>query len=131
MSVLARPLRDYMTPRVVTVTVDDDAASADEKMRNFNLSCLAVTGRDGAPVGVVSRTDLVQIASVMRRVTGGRSALTLPPMCLGDFMSPRVICAQPSTSVSAAAAMLREHRIHRLFVEDGGKLVGVFSAKDL
>jgi CBS domain-containing protein len=46
-------------------------------------------------------------------------------------MRPGIFTAAPATHVAQAAHVLVKRRIHRLFVEDAGRLVGVFSTQDL
>ena len=65
MRIFQRPASGYMSSPVCTVSADDTVEDANKIMSEKRISCLAVLGRDGAPAGVVSRSDLLRIARVM------------------------------------------------------------------
>jgi CBS domain-containing protein len=50
---------------------------------------------------------------------------------VADAMTRGGITVSPETLVPEVAATLRKHRIHRVFVVDGGQLCGVISTFDL
>lgn len=53
-------------------------------------------------------------------------------MRVSKWMSPKVLTLQPSDSISAAIHLMREKRIRRIpIVDGGGKLVGIVSDRDL
>jgi predicted transcriptional regulator len=120
---------DFMTTPVLDVAVDAPLAVADELMRAHSVSSLLVTGRDG-PAGVISRTDLLQVARVRRRLVGSRASLELPAMCVGDVMSRTLHSVAPDAPASEAARSMIDRHIHRVFVREREQMVGVFSTKD-
>lgn len=134
-----RPIADYMTKAVYTVTADDPVAEADRLMRERHVSCLLVLGKDGRAAGVLSRSDLLRAARALVHAVGKQSLLELPVMCAGDLMTPRVLGVPRTASVREAAQLMVERRIHRVFVLDpdpkggaaGALPVGVASTKDL
>jgi len=131
MSVFERPVSDYMSAPVCSVSADDTTEDANRIMSEKRISCLAVLGRDGQPAGVVSRSDLLRVARVMVFATGSPLALQLPSMCVGDLMTPHFFSVSAKQSLTEAAQEMVTKRIHRMFVVDGGKPVGVVSTKDL
>lgn len=131
MSVFERKVSGYMSVPVCTVSADDTVEDANRIMSEKRISCLAVVGRDGQPAGVVSRSDLLRVGRVMVYATGSKTALQLPSMCVGDLMTPRLYSVSPEQTLIDAAREMVDRRIHRVFVLDGGKLVGVVSTKDL
>ena len=131
MSVFQRPVSDYMSSPVCTVSADDTVEDANKIMSEKRISCLAVLGRDGSPAGVVSRSDLLRIARVMVYATGSPMALQLPSMCVGDLMTPKFFAVSPRHCLIDAAQEMVEKRIHRVFVVDKSTLLGVVSTKDL
>jgi CBS domain-containing protein len=48
-----------------------------------------------------------------------------------DYMTESVVTVSPETSVSDVARQLRENRIHRVLVAEGGILTGIISTFDL
>lgn len=131
MSVFERTVSEYMSSPVCTVSADDTVEDAHKIMTEKRISCLAVVGRDEKPAGVVSRSDLLRIGRVMVYATGSQTALQLPSMCVGDLMTPRFFSVSPGQTLVDAAREMVERRIHRVFVVDAGKPIGVVSTKDL
>ncbi len=131
MNLFERPVSEYMSAPVCVVSADDTAEDANKIMSEKRISCLAVVGRDGMPAGVVSRSDLLRVARAMVFATGSPTALQLPSMCVGDLMTPHFYSVTPKSTLIDAAQMMVEKRIHRVFVVDGTKPVGVCSTKDL
>ena len=131
MTAFMQPVSDFMTPRVHEVTADESVADADRIMAEAGVSCLAVVGRDGKAAGVVSHSDLLTVARALVRSTGRSALLEMPTMCVGDLMTPKLYCVAPDVPVREAAALMVKHQIHRLFVLENDKPVGVLSARDL
>jgi len=95
---------------------------------------MPVVDDDGVIAGVVSRTDLLRVGRVQAGAHRKASVLTLPERRVGELLgeSPRApIVVSPTTPLHDAARMMRDERVHRLFVVDGGKLVGVISTLDV
>lgn len=136
-----RPITEYMTRSIVSVTADDTVADADRLMRERHISCLIVVGKDGRATGVISRSDLLRSARAMVHAVGKHSLLELPTMCAGDLMTPRVLGVPATATVRDAARLMVDRRIHRVFVmdpdhkpegrHDGARPIGVASTKDL
>ena len=123
-------VRESMTPTVASVDVD---ASLDQVLRilgQHNVSCVLVTtGAD--PVGVISMTDLVRVSKHHADAQGKRPFKLMPPALKArDVMVKDLITIAPTASISDAAKVLLEHKIHRVFVKEDSKVVGVFSTKD-
>lgn len=125
-----RPIADYMTKPVHTVSVDDDVASALRRLDLFRVSCLCAVGRDGRAAGVLSRTDLLRAGRTGAHAVGGQAILNLPSMCVGDLMTRDIIASAPRDTVAAACRAMVDRRIHRLFVLDDQRPAGVFSTKE-
>lgn len=125
------PLREYMSSPVTVVTAD---ASLDEvltTLREYRISSVAVVGREGQAVGVLSYSDLLQIGRTFTTWTPSLGLLKMPSMCAGDLIRSKVIDADADTPLTEAARLLLEKRVQRVYVLEGGKPVGVFSTRDL
>src|SRR5262245_54114380 len=98
-----RPVSDYMSAPVSTIGIEESGASGERILREKNISCLAVLGKDGRAVGVVSRTDLLQVGHVLGRAIGTPAALTVPTMVAGDLMTRSLVAVGPGASLREAA----------------------------
>ncbi len=141
--------KDIMTRNVLTVSDDWSVEELARFLTENAVSGAPVTDKTGKLVGVVSVTDIARAAG---EITAGRSEpATLyhhdyrlseddldgmiveahAQMSVADIMTPMVFEIDASASVQAIAETMVRGRIHRVFVVDGGQVVGVVSALDL
>lgn len=121
-------VRECMHEGVVSCAPDatlDDVAAA---MRGANVSAIVVV-QGGAAAGVISRTDLVNVAFVQPYVRYWRG------MAARHLMTAPVVSVRPEAPLAEALAILRARRIHRLVVTepgpDGERPVGILSLSDV
>src|SRR5687767_11384773 len=94
---------DVMTLDPVVVGVDDSIEAAEALMRGRRISGLPVVDGEGALVGVISQTDVIEdggvpMAILLRRKPSG--------LRVGELMtSPAVTVAQTAQLVEAARLM--------------------------
>jgi len=125
------PVEFYMTSPVHTVRPSDDLREAQRLLDGLSITSLAVVEDDSRLVGVLSQTDLIRVG---RRQAGSRhkaALLTLPEMAVSRRMTKEVVTVDLADAVGDAAKRMAKDRLHRVFVEDSGKLVGVLSTKDV
>jgi CBS domain-containing protein len=90
-------------------------------MEDSNVGCVVIT--DGTtPVGILTERDFV------KRVIGKNKPSTTR---LSEVMSQPIIVIAPDKTVWDAAEVMRTNGIHKVPVQDGEKLVGIFTATDL
>lgn len=83
----------------------------------------AIVVRDGGKVvGVVSERDLV--SALARRVD-------LTATTAADIASTELVWADATASVAEVATEMLEHYVRHVLVEEGGRFVGMVSARDL
>jgi CBS domain-containing protein len=140
---------ELMTPHVVSVPASATLVEAEALLVERGLSAVPVTGEDGAPVGVLSRTDIVAhdceenghpvpthpvgaadtppaACSRVLRIEG------VGPARVQDVMTQVVFSVAPETSAARVVDALLALKVHRLFVTDtGGRIRGVVSMTDL
>jgi len=119
---------DVMTIDPVTVTVDATVEDAEQLLATYRISGLPVVDATGHLVGVLSRTDLLLEGGpgLSRLLRGRESGLRV-----GELMSSPPITVGMSTTLSAAARLMRDQRVHRLvIVNDHDQPIGVLSATD-
>ena len=124
------PTHLYMTPDVVSISSTDSLEGAYQAAMKQGVSSLPVQDGDRL-VGVISLTDLLRTGIREAGSTAQARALTFPARAVAEEMTPAVETVSPETLLADAARVMREKRIHRLFVTEGGKLVGVLSTTDL
>lgn len=97
-------------------------ARACEELELKRVGALVV--RDGdTVVGVFSERDVVKALA-----TDGPTALGRP---VGDYMTAKVIFAEPGEAMSALMTRMTDRRIRHLPVMEAGRLVGVISIGDV
>lgn len=110
------PVRDRMTTDVRTVSADAALEHARRILARSAFSSLGVVDDAEALVGVVSQTDLL---------SHGRTGT------VREHMTSPVLTVTTDASLRAAARLMVDHHVHRVYVVDGSRLVGVLSTRDL
>jgi predicted transcriptional regulator len=112
---------DYMTKHLHQIQEQASLGEALALLDLYQISSLAVTAGDSLR-GVISRTDL------LREMQKSDAWSTLR---VSSQMSSPALVTSPEETLSNAAGQLVSRRIHRLYVVEGGRPVGVLSTKDL
>lgn len=110
-------VEDLMHPQVVTAQPHQTVEHVRGILTRNKVSALPVVDGGGHPVGIVSRTDLVE-----------QSKDGTP---ISQIMTEKVYTVPRYEDVSIAARVMRNHSIHRVVVTDEQKVVGILSAFDL
>lgn len=141
MSNFVMPVSSLMNAPVATIPAGAPLTEAHRLLQARGISCLAVTEGEAA-VGVLSRTDLIRVGRFASRAEGGEDppgAKTIAPALLSfpegrtvaDAMRREIVAVDPAASVASAAKTMVDRHIHRVFVMEGGALVGVLSTKEV
>jgi CBS domain-containing protein len=130
MSSFQVPVKLYMSTGVVSVAPSDSLDKAYRTMSDQAISSLAVTDGDQL-VGIISRSDLLRVGKRESGSSVRSPVLTFPARSVADEMTDQVQRISPDDLLSRAAGLMREHSIHRVFVVEGGRPVGVISTRDL
>lgn len=133
---------------VVSGVMNKNVVAASASMNLEELGSLFVEHRfsgfpvidDEVLVGVVTKSDLVKASFPTDNVTtstfSDRRVLANPlgnvalKTTVGDVMTRDVITVSPQDYLRDAAELMYENRIHRVFVVEDSKLVGVLSPFD-
>ena len=145
-------VRDLQQSDVVSVSPNTPLLQVHRLFVEAEIHGAPVLEDDGSLVGVITTTDLVRAieeehesgivqTDYFRDIlpysvpdwAGGPEDLQdrLEQSQVEDAMTREVATISPDAPVGEAARLLRENKIHRLFVTEGGVLVGVISAFDL
>jgi CBS domain-containing protein len=123
-----RTARDLMTRDVVSVAADATVADALALMVSKGLSGLPVVDSAGAPLGVISGSDLlVHAHEAAKAPTDGEAE----PVRVREVMTPAVFAVGPGASMSQIIREFLGVNVHRLFVAEKGALVGVLTPSDV
>lgn len=131
---------DLMTRDVVTISPDTLFKEIASTLSAHGIGAVPVVDARGAPVGLVSETDLLRKEVDQPHMPG---RLVSPPGWpherskaraenAAGVMTAPVVTARPEWPVAEAARAMDRHRVKHLLVVDGeGRLVGIVSRSDL
>lgn len=122
-------VRDLMQRHLKTVASDATIAEAVEALVEAHVSGLPVLDSFGRAVGVISARDILA-AERAHAEPQARERLFDEALVL-EVMQSWPATVTPSTPVHAATERMLRLDAQRLFVEDGGALVGVISLTDI
>jgi CBS domain-containing protein len=142
---MARRVHELMNPDVVSVEPQMAAGAALELLLRENVADAPVVSDDGRIIGIVSQPALVRhvdapstASETGRFFTDDDDYRELGEMPAHRTQTPveKVMSTEThpvtrETGVAVAANIMRERRLHRLFVTDRGRLVGVITSLDL
>ena len=106
---------DIMTKKVITVSPTTSVKDLAKTLTKNKVSGTPVADKNGKLLGIVSRTDVV--------AKGGEK--------VKDIMSKDIITVDEETPVEEIANLFTTHKINRVPVLRGKKLVGIVSRADI
>ncbi|SFE66981.1 CBS domain-containing protein [Actinopolyspora alba] len=116
-------VREIMHPGADCVRTSETAADAARLMARLAVGALPICGEDDRIKGVVTDRDIV-----IKVVAEGRDAGTFPA---GDLNQQEAVTIGADDSTDEAMRVMKEHRIRRLPVIDGERLVGMITVADM
>jgi len=131
LDVFDRPVSRYMSTELETARLDSSVDTIARAMHSRGVSGIPILDDDDWVAGVVTRTDLIRLGVLHAGRRGTSPAMPLPHRRAKDVMKHQPVTIASSATVRDAARAMTEHEIHRVFVLDGEKLVGVISAVDV
>lgn len=108
-------VRDIMTANPLTVGERASIQEAARLLNRHRITGLPVLNSDNKVIGIVTEVDLFS-----------KSGNTV-----GEVMTREIISVSSDTSVDILSHLLTDHRIRRVPVIDGDKLVGIVSRADI
>jgi CBS domain-containing protein len=132
MRVKVRDIMNKMPPTISPKASIDDLL---EYMRREIENCFLVVDEDQKLLGIVTESDIFQIfyPGIPRATIGSvfREIAKTKARTVGEIMTKRPITATPEMRVTDALKLMAEHKLRRLPVVEGGKLVGLLSLRDI
>lgn len=120
---------DLMQTDLKTVTPGTSVAEAVLVIADHHVSALPVVERRGQIVGVLSTSDILNAAA--ETASPEEREELFEHTLVREIMTPRARTIGIDADVKEAAQQMLYLEIHRLFVEEDGKLVGVISQSDV
>lgn len=122
-------IAELMQPNVRTISSEASVAEVVVSLADGHISGLPVVDKGGRIIGVVSATDVLTAEAEAESPTTRRDLVEETPV--RDIMTPRPYTVAPDEDVREAARQMLYAEVHRLFVADGDRLVGVISTTDI
>jgi CBS domain-containing protein len=136
-----------MTRDVLSVDPDESVPAAARKLTERGVSAAPVIDAEGRLQGIISEGDLLRPFGQDKRLRRAwwlgvlAEGEEIPPALLDyirldrrrvrDLMTASVITVTENTPLPAIAELLERHRIKRVPVLRGGRVVGIISRADL
>ena len=120
---------DLMQLDLTYVRPDDTVKDVVHALATAHVSGLPVVDTAGRIVGVISSTDIIAAEAAMAD-HNGRAAL-LSQTAVSDVMSPRPYTIGTAADVREAARHMHYAGVHRIFVTNEERILGVISASDI
>ena len=127
-------VRDVMTSDVATVETETPVKDVARLLSEREVSGVPVVDRDRRLRGVITEADIVATMRPRARGFFGRLLRRAPrteSRTAGEAMTSPPITVGPDDPVSRAASLMAEHRVNRLPVVLGSRVVGIVSRADL
>ncbi len=97
------------------------ALEAAKQMKSSQRGFVIILGADGRPEGIVTEWDYLS-----KLVAEGRDPVTTR---LEDLMSTGLVAVKADVGIDSLSQMMSERGIRRVLVIQGGKVLGVITAK--
>ena len=132
-----------MTRNVRTVAPDTPAQAVARLLLDNAISAVPVIDPSGIPLGVVSEADFVrrpELATTKRRSWwlayvadpqgGAEDFIRSHGQSAGEIMHRGIVAVGPDAELAKVAELLERRKVKRVFVIDGGTVVGVITRSD-
>ena len=116
-----RLVSDIMTKKVISIDETKTIKEAASLMNEAKIGSIIIT-KDDIPVGILTERDFVTKIAVEE----------IPlSVSLSQVMIKPLLVVTPNQTVWEAAEIMKNMGIHRLAVQEGGKIIGMVSTTDL
>lgn len=116
-------VKDLMTESIVSVSPEETAQTAAQRMAQRDLGALPVCGSDGGLRGIITDRDL------LKGCLAKKEDPSKTKVC--QLMTRNCATVSPAADVRQAARTMAQRQVRRLPVMEGDKLVGMVTLGDL
>lgn len=122
---------DVMQKGLVFVSPELPIDQFEELLTGEEIGGAPVIDRNGALVGVASKTDIVR--GLSEEVSQRADAMLKlgAELTVGDIMSPDVVTVTADQDVRSIARTMTEGRLHRVLVANDEEVLGIITSLDL
>jgi CBS domain-containing protein len=120
---MAKTARDVMTGGAECIGENETLLDAARKLAELDVGALPICGEDDRLKGMLTDRDIVVKALAKGKDPGSTRA--------GELAQGKPVTIGADDSVDEALHTMAEHKVRRLPVIDGHKLIGVVSQADL
>jgi acetoin utilization protein AcuB len=128
-------VKEIMNRRPRTVRPETSIDGLLERLLGQIEGCFPVVDRDQRLLGIVTESDVLQVLHppVPKAMVGSvfREAMKVTAKTVGEIMTKRPITVTPEMTVVEALNLMSAHKLRRLPVVEGEKLVGLVSLRDI
>lgn len=114
---------DLMTRALITAADGETVEAAMHTMADNGISSVVVEADAQGRWGILTRRDIVT-----KLLRSGKNAATTR---VGEIASRPIVSVPVETSIRDAAKLLSEKNFSRLTVEQGGRIIGIVTGKDI
>jgi CBS domain-containing protein len=120
---MSKTAREIMTGGAECIGENETLVEASKKMARLDVGALPICGEDDRLKGILTDRDIVVKAIADGKDPGATRA--------GEFGQGKPVTIGADDSAEEALQTMRDHKIRRLPVIDGHRLIGVISQGDL
>lgn len=125
-------VRDWMTPNPITTTAETSLLRAYELMQERAVRRLPVVDAAGGLVGIITRSDLLQILPFTREGTShSELVFAFAGQAVEDLMTANPISVAPGDSIGRVAKQMITRKISGIPVVAEGRVVGIITESDI
>lgn len=144
--------KDLMTEKVICVYPETPVRDLIKILIDYQINGVPVVDKKERLIGVVSKTDIVAVEEKTRKKqkSGGKNSFygdtngrlkkdfdkisktkDFGETVVKDIMTPLVITADADDTIDRLAKIMFHKKIHRIIIQDDGRVVGVVSTLDI
>jgi len=128
-------VKEVMNSRPRTVGPNTSVVGLMDRLLGQIEGCFPVVDKNGRLLGIVTESDILQVLHPMvpQKIVGSvlREAMKSTASTVGEIMTKRPVTVNPSMTIGDALNMMTAHKLRRLPVVEGEKLVGLLSFRDI
>jgi len=114
-------VRDIMKKKLISIDETETIKKAASMMTEAEIGSIIIT-KDNIPVGILTERDFVT------KIASKEILLSVP---VSQVMTHPLLVIAPNQTVWEVAEIMRNMGIHRVAVQEGGKIIGMVTTTDL
>ncbi len=112
---------DIMKKKIISIDESETIKKAASMMTEAEIGSIIIT-KDNIPVGILTERDFVT------KITSKEISLSVP---VSQVMTHPLLVIAPNQTVWEVAEIMKNMGIHRVAVQEGGKIIGMVTTTDL